>query len=89
MLPRHRKAQREGHKRLRAQPLIHLVPNMFTVLALCAGLTSIRYALDGRFELAVATIVAAGVLDGLDGRSARLLKISSSWARSWIRWPIS
>jgi CDP-diacylglycerol--serine O-phosphatidyltransferase len=50
---------------------------MFTVLSLCAGLTSIRYALDGRFELAVALIVAAGVLDGLDGRSARLLKISS------------
>ena len=47
---------------------------MFTVLALCAGLTSIRYALDGRFELAVALIVAAGVLDGLDGRSARLLQ---------------
>ena len=77
MLPRHREAQRDGRKRLRAQPLIHLVPNMFTVLALCAGLTSIRYALDGRFELAVALIVAAGVLDGLDGRSARLLKISS------------
>jgi CDP-diacylglycerol--serine O-phosphatidyltransferase len=64
-------------RRLRAQPLIHLVPNMFTVLSLCAGLTSIRYALDGRFELAVALIVLAGVLDGLDGRSARLLKITS------------
>ena len=76
MLPRRRRGQRE-RKRLRAQPLIHLVPNMFTVLALCAGLTSIRYALDGRYELAVALIVAAGVLDGLDGRSARLLKISS------------
>jgi CDP-diacylglycerol--serine O-phosphatidyltransferase len=50
---------------------------MFTVLALCSGLTSIRYALDGRFELAVALIIVAGVLDGLDGRSARLLKISS------------
>jgi CDP-diacylglycerol--serine O-phosphatidyltransferase len=72
MLPR----RRQG-KRLRAQPLIHLLPNMFTVLSLCAGLTSIRYALDGRFELAVALIVVAGVLDGLDGRSARLLKISS------------
>jgi len=72
MLPRRRRG-----RRLRAQPLIHLLPNMFTVLALCAGLTSIRYALDGRFELAVALIVAAGVLDGLDGRSARLLKISS------------
>jgi CDP-diacylglycerol---serine O-phosphatidyltransferase len=77
MLKGRNEAGREGRKRLRAQPLIHLVPNMFTVLALCAGLTSIRYALDGRFELAVALIVVAGVLDGLDGRSARLLKISS------------
>ncbi len=46
MLPKRR-------RRLRAQPLIHLVPNIFTVLSLCAGLTSIRYALDHRFELAV------------------------------------
>jgi CDP-diacylglycerol--serine O-phosphatidyltransferase len=69
--------RRRRDRRLRAQPLIHLLPNMFTVLSLCAGLTSIRYALDGRFELAVALIVVAGVLDGLDGRSARLLKISS------------
>ena len=44
---------------------------------MCAGLTAIRYALDHRFELAVALIILAGVLDGLDGRSARLLKISS------------
>jgi CDP-diacylglycerol--serine O-phosphatidyltransferase len=77
MLPRRREAGRRERKRLRAQPLIHLLPNMFTVLSLCAGLTSIRYALDGRFELAVALIIVAGVLDGLDGRSARLLKISS------------
>src|SRR5690606_21394187 len=77
MLPRRAEGRRRQRKRLRAQPLIHLVPNMFTVLALCAGLTSIRYALDGAFELAVALIVVAGVLDGLDGRSARLLKISS------------
>ncbi|MEM7021743.1 MAG: CDP-diacylglycerol--serine O-phosphatidyltransferase [Pseudomonadota bacterium] len=71
MLPKRRR------RRLRAQPLIHLVPNIFTVLSLCAGLTSIRYALDQRFELAVALIVVAGVFDGLDGRSARLLKITS------------
>jgi CDP-diacylglycerol--serine O-phosphatidyltransferase len=62
---------------LRAQPLIHLVPNIFTVMSLCAGLTAIRYAIDQRFELALALIVVAGVLDGLDGRSARLLKITS------------
>jgi CDP-diacylglycerol--serine O-phosphatidyltransferase len=64
-------------RRLRAQPLVHLVPNIFTVLALCAGLTSIRYALDQRYELAVALIILAGIFDGLDGRSARLLKITS------------
>jgi CDP-diacylglycerol---serine O-phosphatidyltransferase len=69
--------QRHRRRRLRAQPLIHLVPNIFTVMSLCAGLTAIRYGLDQRFELALALIVAAGVLDGLDGRSARLLKITS------------
>jgi CDP-diacylglycerol--serine O-phosphatidyltransferase len=50
---------------------------MLTILGLCAGLTSIRYALDGRYELAVALIAAAVVLDGLDGRSARMLNLSS------------
>lgn len=63
--------------RLRAQPLIHLVPNIFTVASLCMGLTGIRYGLDGRFELAVTLVVLAGVFDGLDGRSARLLNITS------------
>jgi CDP-diacylglycerol---serine O-phosphatidyltransferase len=71
MLARHRR------RRLRAQPLIHLVPNIFTVMSLCAGLTAIRYGLDQRFELALTLLVIAGVLDGLDGRSARLLKITS------------
>jgi CDP-diacylglycerol---serine O-phosphatidyltransferase len=71
MLARHRR------RRLRAQPLIHLVPNIFTVMSLCAGLTAIRYGLDQRFELALTLLVVAGVLDGLDGRSARLLKITS------------
>ncbi len=54
-----------------------MVPNLFTILSLCAGLTALRYGLDGRYELAVALIVAAGVLDGLDGRAARLLNIQS------------
>jgi CDP-diacylglycerol--serine O-phosphatidyltransferase len=70
-------ARRRRRARLRAQPLIHLVPNIFTVISLCAGLTAIRYGLDQRFELALALIVVAGVFDGLDGRSARLLKITS------------
>ena len=71
MLARHRR------RPLRAQPLIHLVPNIFTVMSLCAGLTAIRYGLDQRFELALILLVLAGILDGLDGRSARLLKITS------------
>ncbi|MFQ5954415.1 MAG: CDP-alcohol phosphatidyltransferase family protein [Kiloniellales bacterium] len=50
-----------------------LIPNMLTVLALCAGLTAIRFGLQDRWELAVACIVLAGILDGLDGRLARLL----------------
>lgn len=63
--------------RLSAQPVLHLVPNMITLLSLCAGMTSIRYAMDGRFELATGLIIAAAVLDGLDGRSARMLNLTS------------
>lgn len=55
-------------------PLRSLVPNILTVLALCAGLTSIRLGLEGRFELAVIAILVAAVLDGMDGRLARLLR---------------
>jgi CDP-diacylglycerol---serine O-phosphatidyltransferase len=69
--------RRQPRVRLAAPKLIHLVPNMLTILGLCAGMSSIRYALDGRFELAVALIGAAVVLDGLDGRSARMLKLTS------------
>ena len=63
--------------RRRPRPLLHLVPNLFTILSLCAGMTALRYALDDRWKLAVSLIVVAMVLDGLDGRSARLLKATS------------
>lgn len=69
--------RRRQRRPLRAQPLIHLVPNIFTVMSLCAGLTAIRYGLDQRFELALILIVVAGIFDGLDGRSARLLNLTS------------
>jgi CDP-diacylglycerol--serine O-phosphatidyltransferase len=69
--------RRERRRRLRGRPLFHLVPNLFTILGLSLGLTGLRYGLDARFELAVALIVAAAVVDGLDGRSARLLNITS------------
>lgn len=69
--------KRRPRRPLRAQPIHHLLPNLLTIIALCLGLTAIRYGLDGRFELAVALIVLAAVLDGLDGYAARMLRSSS------------
>ncbi len=50
-----------------------LLPNIFTLVGVCIGLTSIKFAFDGRFEMAVVAIIVAGVIDGLDGRIARLI----------------
>jgi len=63
-----------GRPRLRLLPVNSLAPNILTVLALCAGLTSMRFALQQQWPLAAVAIVVAAVLDGLDGRLARLLK---------------
>jgi CDP-diacylglycerol--serine O-phosphatidyltransferase len=68
---------RRRRVRLSSQPLRNLIPNMITILALCTGMTGIRYALDQRWELAVSLILAAAVLDGLDGNSARILHSTS------------
>lgn len=54
-----------------------MVPNAITATALCCGLTGIRFALEGQWPLAAGAIVLAGVLDGIDGRVARLLKAQS------------
>ncbi len=67
----------ERRRRFRSIPVRTLVPNLITLLALCAGLTAIRFAAEGTLEWAVYAIVAAAVLDGLDGRVARLLKGTS------------
>jgi CDP-diacylglycerol--serine O-phosphatidyltransferase len=56
-----------------------LAPNLVTLLALCAGLTSIRMAFENRYGLALAAIVFAAFLDGIDGRLARLLKGTSKF----------
>lgn len=56
-----------------------LIPNILTVLALCAGLTSIRFALHSKWEEAVTSILLAAILDGLDGRVARLLQGTSKF----------
>ena len=62
------------NRRLRELPVNSLIPNILTVLALCAGMSAIRFAIQEKWELAVAAIIIAGILDGLDGRMARLLK---------------
>jgi CDP-diacylglycerol--serine O-phosphatidyltransferase len=54
-----------------------MVPNAITAAALCAGLTGIRFAITGDFDRAVLAVVIAGMLDGIDGRIARLLKAQS------------
>ncbi len=61
-------------RRFRAIPVRLLVPNLITLLALCAGLTAIRLAFENKLEWALAAIVFAAALDGLDGRIARLIK---------------
>ena len=58
-------------RRLQPLSLYRLLPNILTLLALCAGLTAIRYGLQDRFQAAVTAIIIAAVLDGMDGRLAR------------------
>ena len=54
-----------------------ILPNMLTLIGVCIGLTSIRFALDERFGLAIIAIIFAALIDGLDGRIARLIKGTS------------
>jgi len=58
-------------------PLIQLIPNLVTIMAIVAGLTAIRFGLEGNFERAVKLILLAAVLDGIDGSLARMLKSES------------
>jgi len=69
--------RRPRRRRFRPIPVRTLLPNLITLLALCAGLTSIRLAFEQKLELALAAIVFAALLDGIDGRVARMLKGTS------------
>ena len=64
-------------QRFRQIPVRRLVPNVITLLALCAGLTAIRLAVEGRLDLALCAIVFAAMLDAVDGRVARMIKGTS------------
>jgi CDP-diacylglycerol--serine O-phosphatidyltransferase len=71
--PRLRPAAARQGQRLKALPFNRLIPNILTVLALCAGLTAIRYGFQGQWNMAALAILVSAILDTLDGRVARLL----------------
>jgi CDP-diacylglycerol---serine O-phosphatidyltransferase len=83
LLPRLETEERRRRGRLLFRrnkiPLRMVVPNFFTVLSLCAGLTAIRMAIEARLDMAIALIVIAALLDGVDGRLARALKAQSKF----------
>ena len=64
---------RERRRRLRMDSVNRLLPNALTMLGLCAGLTAMRYGMDGAWHIGVALIAVASLMDALDGRIARLM----------------
>jgi CDP-diacylglycerol--serine O-phosphatidyltransferase len=79
MVPFDYKTPEGRRRRFRPIPVRMLVPNVITLLAICAGLTAIRLSTEGKMEWAVAAIVFAAVLDGVDGRVARMIKGQSKF----------
>ncbi len=67
------------HKKISSVPIQRLVPNFITIIGLCLGISSIRYALDDKWVIAVSLILIAGFLDGIDGRLARMLNVTSKF----------
>ncbi len=72
-----RRLRPRSRPRFKGPSFNRMIPNIMTMLGLCAGLESMRYALDARFGAAAVAIAIAGAIDGLDGRLARLLKATS------------
>ena len=64
-------------RRFKPVPMRLLLPNLITLLSLCSGLTGMRLAIENKLEMAVAAIFVAAILDGLDGRVARMMKGTS------------
>jgi CDP-diacylglycerol---serine O-phosphatidyltransferase len=79
MVPLDYRTPEGRRRRFRPIPVRMLVPNVITLLAICAGLTAIRLSTEGKMEWAVAAIVFAAVLDGVDGRVARMIKGQSKF----------
>jgi CDP-diacylglycerol---serine O-phosphatidyltransferase len=79
MRGRVRRPRMRVRRRLSDLSVNRMVPNVLTLLALCAGMTAIRFAINGDFQYATFAIIAAGIFDGLDGRLARLLKATTQF----------
>lgn len=76
------KHREDRAKRLRLsgeQPLYRLFPNMITISGMCCGLSAVRFAMLEKFEISVAFIIAAAIIDGMDGRVARMLGATSNF----------
>ena len=69
----------ERRRRIRSLPFNVIIPNMLTLFALSAGITAIRFGIEGRWEHSVIALLIAAILDGLDGRIARLLRGTSKF----------
>ena len=69
--------RRNRLRRFQRIPMRFVLPNLVTLLAICLGLTGVRFAIEGHFDFAVYAIIVAAILDGLDGRIARALKGAS------------
>ena len=72
-----RRLRPHDRPRFKGPSFNRMIPNIMTMIGLCAGLTAMRFALEGRFGSAAVAIVVAACIDGLDGRLARLLKATS------------
>lgn len=66
-------------RKKRTYPISHLFPNIITAAGLCAGLSAVRFAMLGRWEMAVVFLLAAAIIDGMDGRLARMLNATSTF----------
>jgi len=69
--------QKKNFKLVSSKNTRVLLPNMFTLVGVCIGLSSIKFAFDGKFEISILAIIIAAIIDGLDGRIARLIKGAS------------
>lgn len=66
-------------KKIRSFPITHLFPSMATLAGLCAGLSAMRFAMLERWEMAVVLLILAAIIDGIDGRLARMLNATSKF----------